>query len=179
MKVFPGQAKDEKVLLNTKENIIAFFIPKLFVYIWIFIFIVVLGWLVNTWLWVFMLLIFILVLLYDIFLWKNTKMIVTNKRILKFVKNWLFSFHFKELKLNQLTEVVATKQWFVNKVLSVGNIKIVWKDKEVVIWFKNIKFPNEVAMYISRLKDFIQENSNISYEKLKPFIPRKERYLKK
>jgi len=33
MKVFPGQAKDEKVLLNTKENIIAFFIPKLFVYI--------------------------------------------------------------------------------------------------------------------------------------------------
>ena len=104
-------------------------------------------------------------------------MIVTNKRIIKFVKSWIFSEHLKELKLKQVTEIIAVKKWFLNKILTTGNVKFVGKDKETVIWFPNVKYPEEIAMYVSRLKDFLKENSDIEPTQLKPFVPRKERLV--
>ena len=102
-------------------------------------------------------------------------MIVTNKRIIKFIKNWFFSEHLKELKLKQVTEVIAVKKWFLNKILTTGNVKFVGKDKETVIWFSNVKYPEEIAMYVSRLKEFLKENPDFNTTGLKPFIPRKKR----
>jgi hypothetical protein len=45
-----------------------------------------------------------------------------------------------------------------------------------VIWFPNIKRPDQVAMYVSRLKDFLKENPDFPPSELKPFIPKQERY---
>jgi hypothetical protein len=40
-----------------------------------------------------------------------------------------------------------------------------------------VKYPEEIAMYVSRLKDFLKENSDIEPTQLKPFVPRKERLV--
>lgn len=85
----------------------------------------------------------------------------------------------KELKLDQLNEVSSAKMWILEKVFQIWNIKIVWKDKENVIWFQGIKYPKEVVLYISRLRDYvIIENPNYKIEDIKEFIPRKERQWK-
>ena len=82
----------------------------------------------------------------------------------------------KEIPLKKITEIVATKKGILNKILTTWNVKFVWKDKDTVIWFPNIKRPDQVAMYVSRLKDFLKENPDFPPSELKPFIPRQERY---
>jgi hypothetical protein len=52
-------------------------------------------------------------------LYYKTYVIVTNKRVLKFVRNGLFSEHMKELKLDQLNEVSSTKQGILEKILKI------------------------------------------------------------
>jgi hypothetical protein len=42
----------------------------------------------------------------------------------------------KELKLDQLNELSFTRKGLLQKLLNIGNIKIVGKDKENTIWFQ-------------------------------------------
>jgi len=185
MKRFPWQAKNEKVLFFSKEHYFHYFIRKLSTF-WIVIWVSLFVWFIfyfieqnfNISLMLFLILM-ILGLSYMLYLYHKTYVILTNKRILKFVRNGIFSEHMKELKLDQLNEVSSAKMWILEKVFQIWNIKIVWKDKENVIWFQGIKYPKEVVLYISRLRDYvIIENPNYKIEDIKEFIPRKERQWK-
>lgn len=180
-KKFPWQAKNEIVLLFTREHIIHFIrrnIPNIFIIILISIVFSIITYflinniLVNFFIGIIILLIWISIIL---FFWYNTYLIITNKRIIKFVKNWLFSEHIKELKLDQLNELSTSKKGLLSKILNFWNIKIVWKDKENAIWFQWVKYPDEIILYISRLRDFLRENPDFPINKIKPFIPRKLR----
>ncbi len=172
-KLFIWQAKNEKVLYMSNSNFLREFLGKFLVFFIVLILLLIGSYLV--WWYVFLLLVpVILWLIYEFYIWKKNILIITNKRILKFVKPSLFNSYIKELKLLQVTEVIGTSKGILNKILTTGNVKFVWKDKEGVVWFKNVKYPKEIALYVSRLKDFIAENPNMD---VKPFIPRKERYL--
>ena len=177
MKKFPWQAKNEMVLLDVKSHLLRQFLPKIWLYGGILLFGLFSAYLFGWWVFGFSVFLVFLILAYELYLWKWTKMIVTNKRIIKFVKSWIFSEHLKELKLKQVTEIIAVKKWFLNKILTTGNVKFVGKDKETVIWFQNVKYPEEIVMYVSRLKDFLKENPDVEPTQLKPFIPRKERVI--
>jgi len=182
MKKFPGQAKNEKILFYSKENFLHYFIRKFTVFlitIWVALFISFIYYFITQDFNI-SLMLFIIVLVitwgYMLYLYNNTYVILTNKRILKFVRNWLFSEHMKELKLDQLNEVSSTKMWIIEKLFQIGNIKIVGKDKENVIWFQWIKYPKEVVLYISRLRDYLfVENPDYNLDEIKEFIPRKKR----
>ena len=180
-KQFPWQAKDEKVLLFTREHLLNFIKNNLInisTIIWWSTIIAVLTFVFSE---NFILSIAACVLTLTIsfsilsIFWFKTYLIITNKRILKSVKNWIFSEHMKELKLDQLNELNFVRKWIISKFLNIWNIKIVWKDKENTIWFQWVKYPDEIVLYISRLRDFLKENPNFPVEKLKPFIPRKMR----
>jgi len=145
-KQFPWQAKDEVILLFTREyplNFIKSNLTNYFTIVWwaiiigILVFVFFENFILSLIIW---LLIFI-VCLSILFTFRfKTYLIVTNKRILKFVKNWIFSEHMKELKLDQLNELNFVRKWIISKLLNIWNIKIVWKDKENTIWFQWIKY---------------------------------------
>ena len=175
MKNFPWQAKNEVVLLDVKSHLLRQFLPKSWLYGGILLFGLFSAYLFCYGVFLLSILLVILILMYELFLWRWTRIMVTNKRIIKFVKNWIFSEHLKELNLNQVTEILAVKRWFLNKILTTGNVKFVGKDKETVIWFSNVKYPEEITMYVSRLKEFLKENTDFGPMQLKPFVPRKER----
>jgi len=107
--------------------------------------------------------------------WIDTRFILTNKRIIKFVKNWLFSEHMKELKIDRLNELIFTKKWLIQKFFNYWNIKIIWNDRENVIWFVGVSYPDEIVSYISRLRDFLRENPNFDYTQINEFKLRKNR----
>ena len=76
------------------------------------------------------------------------------------------------MELKEIKENIATKKWLLNNLFDVWNIKIVWW---WVIWFRWVKYPEEVSSYLSRLRDFLKENPNYDYQQIKGFIPRKIR----
>lgn len=183
-KVFPGQAKNEKVLIFKKENglsylsansrfivtilivsTITFAISYLYLNIYLAILLAVLVALLG------------IVLLF--YFRNNSFFILTNKRLIKFIKNSLFAEHSKELKIDQINELTFTKIWLFPKLLNYWNIKIIWKDKEAAIWVRWINYPDEIVQYISRLRDFLIENPDFDYQQITPFIPRKIRKSKK
>ena len=181
MKKFQWQAKNEKVLYFSRQEWIHYILINflnILIILWISFFISFVVYIFtenfNISLMLFVILL-ILAFSYMYLLWKKTYVIITNKRILKFVRSWLFSEHMKELKLDQLNEVSARKQWFIEKIFRTWNIKITGKDKENVIWFQWVLYPKEIVLYISRLRDYIIENPDYKVEDIKEFIPRKER----
>ena len=102
----------------------------------------------------------------------KTKYIITNKRVIKFTKSGLFIFYKKEIELSDIKENIATQKWILNKIFNLGNVKIVWWG---TIWFRGIKYPEEVSSYLWRLANFLKENPNYDYKQIKEFIPRKIR----
>jgi len=94
---------------------------------------------------------------------------------LKNIRSWIFTEHNKELKLDQLNELTCSIKWVYNKLFNIWNIKIVWKAKENVIYFTWIKKPDEVVQYISRLRDYLFENVDYNFNKLKEFKSRGKR----
>jgi len=181
MKLFPWQAKNEKVLYSSRQNLLSFLLINLNIiltiiwisafvfFIWYFVFeeIVISG--------LFSAFILLAWFIYLFIIWHKTLFIITNKRLIKFVKSWLFSQHLKEMKLDQINEKIARRRWVIETIFKIWNVKISWYDKENVIWFEGVKYPHEVVQYVSRLVDYIKENPDYDYKTLIEFIPRKYR----
>lgn len=179
MKKLNWQAKNEKILYFSRENIIFYLIRifnKIFIFIWLILFISFLAKFLNNYYLLF-LIIFIIIIWFILsyIFWYNTYFVVTNKRLVKYIRSWIFTEHNKELKLDQLNELTYSIRWIYNKLFNVWNIKIVWKDKENVIYFTWIKNPDEVVQYISRLRDFLFENPDYDFNDLKEFKSREKR----
>ncbi len=182
MKRFPSQAKNEKVLFFSREHPLSafgsyflLFISLTFVFLSIYSILYFLK--PNSPLNIIILIILAGLLFYYLIVkpYLQTYLIVTNKRIIKNIYINPFSKHKKEIRLDQITEVMYSKTWILENIFKFGKLKAVTKDKEATIWMKGISLPDEVAAYISRLRDFLQENPNFPYQDLKPFIPRKHR----
>jgi len=181
MKKLEWQHNNEKVLYFARENIFSYIIKNynfIFLILWILIFIFFFVYFIEI-----KKTIFILILMFYVFFsfilfyffWHKTYFIITNKRVMKYIRNWLFAEHTKELKIAQIGELTVSKKWIISKIFGFWNIKITWQDKECVIWVRWINYSHEVIQYISRLKDYILENPWYDYNKLNPFKLRKER----
>ena len=178
MKTFPGQHKNEKVLYLTTEHPISFLnhnIGKIFVFTMLGFFIFFLIWFFiwYTLIWLITGLAIALGGITYLFLTRiKTKYIITNKRVIKFTKSGAFIFYKKEIALADIKENIATQKWILNKIFNLGNVKIIWWG---IIWFRGIKYPEEVSSYLWRLANFLKENPNYDYKQIKEFIPRKIR----
>lgn len=163
MKDFKWQYSDEKVLFKTKENLVNFILSKIWL---IFAFILITS-LISLILYYFeykiasiilFLIILISIILYNLFIYKNTFFLFTTRRIIKQIRTSLFSSHRKELKIMDIKSSLAHKKWFFQALLWVWNIKIEWTEKEWSIYFTWIKEHKEIANYIWRVIDYIKLN---------------------
>lgn len=180
-KKFDGQYKTEKILYDANEYIISYFMRSLkysFPYLGICFFVlflmffaelnlkyIVLAWIIFLLFWLFSFYIF----------WKWNRFIVSNKRIIKLIKSGFFRNHTNEIWLKQLNKFSFKKIWFFAKVLNYGTVRIISKDEHTTIRWNWIKYPNELIQYISRLKDFLNENPDFDQKELQVFKTRKER----
>lgn len=188
MKTFVWQAKDERILFFWRENIIRYLIYQFFSFIimlvWFFIIWILFvvfrnfDWIFSTVVIIFLLIVFLFIL-FRIFLifyfWTQTYLVITNKRIIKFVRNWLFTSHIREITIFSLQECVAKYTWFIDKVLNCWIVSFIWKDEKIVITFYWLSNPDEVSMYASRLRDFLIENPHYDNYKLSKFMSRRLR----
>lgn len=181
MKKIAGQHKNEKILYFTRENLISYIVRNynfIFLIFWWAIFLMIFLYFLqfNVIIIVLIISLYLLIVFLIIFyIWYKSYFIITNKRLIKYVRNWLFSEHIKELKIDQLNELISNKKWILEKVFNFGNIKITWKSKENVIWVIWINLPDEVVQYVSRLRDYILDNPWYDFNELKEFKSRKER----
>ena len=173
-KVFPGQAKNEKVLIFKKENGLSYlsansrFIVTILIVSTITFAISYLY--LNIYLAILLAVLVALLGIVLLFYFRNNRSIDPVQPIKQ---------HSKELKIDQINELTFTKIWLFPKLLNYWNIKIIWKDKEAAIWVRWINYPDEIVQYISRLRDFLIENPDFDYQQITPFIPRKIRKSKK
>lgn len=182
MEKFQGQWRSERILYFSREVVLSFFLVnffKLFTFLVLFFILIIIMFFFEVWMIYYFLLTilwFFFIFIYLYVFWYNTYLIVTNKRIIKFVNEWLFVFHFKELKIDNLQEKVCKVWWIFWKIMNYWNVNFIWKDQQTVIRFRWVKSPKEVVLYVSRLRDYIIENPNYRIDDLNKFIPRKLRY---
>ena len=163
MKEFKWQYSDEKILLKTKEHILSFVLSKFWVILSFCIFIILISfWLVYIKYTVVMIVLIIfaliLIVLYFWFLYKDSFLYFTSRRVIKQIRNWLFFRHKKVLKILDIKWSMSNKKWFLQTILRIGNIKVEWTEKESNIYFKWIKEYEEISNYISRVVDYIKIN---------------------
>ena len=163
MKEFKGQYSDEKILFKVKQNLVSFIFSKFWV---IFSFIVLII-IVSTILFYFeynslalFLIVFsvILIIFYYWFLYKDSFLIFTTRRIIKQIRNWIFFRHRKELKIMDIKSSMSNKKWFLQTILRIWNLKIEWTEKESNIYFSWVKEYFELSNYIGRVIDYVKLN---------------------
>ena len=179
-KEFDWQAKNEKLLFFSRENIFYYFyknLNKILLLLMILLLLLIIWFFLNAEKYIIFIMLIVIILFIYIFaiLWHKTHFVVTNKRIIKVIKNWLFSKHTDELKIDQINKLVFLKKWIISEILKIWNIKIVWKDKEATVYFTWIYRPDEIIQYISRLRDFLFENPDFDFNKINKFKTRTER----
>jgi hypothetical protein len=163
MKEFSWQYSDEKILFKIKENLISFIFSKFWV-IFSFIVLVSIIWIILYYfeykiisailivVWI------IFIIIYYWFLYKDSFLYFTTRRVIKQIRNWLFFRHRKELKIMDVKSSMSNKKWFLQTVLRIWNIKIEWTEKEWNIYFSGIKEYSEVSNYIWRVIDYVKLN---------------------
>jgi len=165
MQSFEWQYHNEKILFKKHENSAAFIFrifPKILI-------ILILGSLFSSLTYYisknliyslipagFFIVILIIYLLFIIKFHKETFFAFTDKRVVKSVRNWLFSQHIKELKIENVKQTTATSMWIAGKIFGYGNINVQWHDKETSLYFRNIWENKAIVLYISRMIDFIK-----------------------
>jgi len=160
---FKWQYSNEKVLFYLKENVLSFILSKIYILLSLIIFIIILSGIILYFFWTIWFLIVLIILIlsvifYYYFLYKNTIFTFTTRRIIKNVRTWLFSKHKKELKILDIKSSTASKNWFIQTILKIWNIKIEWTENKSSIFFNWIKEYEQISNYIWRVIDYIKLN---------------------
>ena len=165
MKDFKWQYSDEKILFKVKENLISFVFSK----IWVIFSFIILIIILSIWLYYFeykilsiilVVLSALLIFAYYWFLYKDSFLYFTTRRIIKQIRNGIFFRHRKELKIMDIKSSMSNKRWFLQTLLRVWNIKIEWTEKESNIYFSGIKEYSEISNYLWRVIDYVKLNGH-------------------
>jgi len=139
-KEFKWQYSWEKILFKVKENLISFILSKFWVILAFIFIITIFSWvlfyfkynLIAIFLIVFSI---IFIIWYYWFLYKDSFLYFTSRRIIKQIRNWLFWRHKKELKIMDIKSSMSNKKWFLQTILRIWNLKIEWTDDNWIIYF--------------------------------------------
>ncbi len=162
-KEFEWQYSWEKILFKKKENIISFIFSKFWIIFSFIVFTIILFWVLYYLNYVFLaffVIIFtiIFIIWYYYFLYKDSFLVFTSRRVIKQIRNWLFFKHRKELKILDIKSSMSNKKWFLQTILRIGNIKIEWTDDNWIIYFSGISDYEDLSNYIWRVIDYIKLN---------------------
>ena len=164
-KEFSGQYSDEKILFKVKENLVSFIFSRF----WIIFSFLILTILISVWLFYFeyniiavilILVSLLLIIFYYWFLYKDSFLYFTTRRVIKQIRNWIFFRHRKELKIMDIKSSMSNKKGFLQTILRIWNIKIEWTEKEWNIYFSWIKEYEDISNYVWRVIDYIKLNGH-------------------
>lgn len=116
---------------------------------------------------------FIITLFFIVKFYNETYIIFTDKRILKSVRNGLFSSHSKELTNDNIKQVTTANNWILWRLFNYWNIEVRWYDEIDTIYFKAIKENKDISIYVSRVISYIKENW--TNDEIKRYISKKKR----
>jgi len=163
MKEFKWQYSDEKILFKVKENLISFIFSR-FWFVLSFLVLISIAWVLVYnffseifWL-AFVIISLVLVIIYYWFLYKDSFLYFTSRRVIKQIRNGIFFRHRKELKIMDIKSSMFNKKWFLQTVLRIWNLKVEWTEKEANIYFSWVKEYSELSNYIWRVVDYIKLN---------------------
>jgi hypothetical protein len=165
MKEFKWQYSDEKILFKVKENLINFIFTKIWI-LFSFIVLISIIWIILYYFEykilspIFAIISIFLITIYYWFLYKNSFLYFTTRRIIKQIRNGIFLEHRKELKIMDIKSTMSNKKGFIQTIIRVWNIKIEWTEKESSIYFSWIKEYAEISNYIWRVIDYIKLNGH-------------------
>jgi hypothetical protein len=103
-------------------------------------------------------------------MYDNTLIIVTTRRVIKKVRNWLFRSHEKELLLWDIRQITTTKNNFIESIFHCWNIMFQWAEAKWNLYFKGITDNKDIWNYVTRILDYMKLNwhtDNISKYKTK------------
>jgi len=163
MKEFKWQYSDEKILFKVKQNLVSFLFSKF----WMFFSFVILILIIDLILYkldfsiyaiTLSIIAVLLMIIYYWFLYKDSFLYFTTRRVIKQIRNWIFFRHRKELKILDIKSSMSNKKGFLQTILRIWNIKIEWTEKEWNIYFSGIKEYSEISNYIWRVIDYVKLN---------------------
>ena len=163
MKEFKWQYSDEKILFKVRENLFSFIFSKIW-FVLTFLILIVLIWILvfiylSDIFWItFIVFSLFLIVLYYRFLYKDSFLYFTSRRVIKQIRNGLFFKHRKELKIMDIKSSMSNKKWFLQTILAIWNLKIEWTEKEANIYFSWVKEYSELSNYMWRVVDYIKIN---------------------
>ncbi len=175
---FQWQREDEVVLLFTRQHLPRYLTYNLEIWstsflMWIFFgFIAYALW--NGFIWILFFIIFFLLgfSFYLMVYWRQRTLYITNKRIVKFTRYWLFQTEFKDLRIKLLQKCITKYNWFLDQLMKCWTLEFVWYwwSWEVIIHFFAVKYPEQIACYTSQLSDYIIENPDQDSTKLRQYV---------
>lgn len=165
MKEFKWQYSDEKILFKVRENLFSFIFSKIW-FVLTFLVLIFLIWILvfiylSDIFWItFIVFSLFLIVLYYRFLYKDSFLYFTSRRVIKQIRNGLFFKHRKELKIMDIKSSMSNKKWFLQTILAIWNLKIEWTEKEANIYFSWVKEYSELSNYMWRVVDYIKINGH-------------------
>lgn len=178
MKDFEWQYSDEKLLLKQHENLIHFIFRKSHLFIVYLILSIILFIVIEYFLYSYIIstiVSIITILILFVYLkrqYSNTWLIITTRRVLKLVRNGIFTQHRKELKLTDVKASTARRNFF-DSIFWYWNIMIQWTDEHSNIYFRWVKWYADITNYLWRVLDYIKLNWHT--DNIARYVVKKER----
>ncbi|PID87403.1 hypothetical protein CSB07_01790 [Candidatus Gracilibacteria bacterium] len=172
MKNFKGQLNNEIILFKKHEhivNIITRFVNNILLTL---LFTIIVAYTVNKFTEDIIIPIIIIliptsiILFFVIKFYKETYIIFTNKRVIKSVRNGLFSSHIKELTIDNIKQITTSNKGLLGRIFNYGNIEIRGYDEVDTVYFKALKKNKDLSIYISNVMSKLKEDGEIN--KIKP-----------
>lgn len=91
------------------------------------------------------------IVLYIKIFYDNTFLLVTDKKIIKSVRNWLFSSHIIELPLERIRQIRANNNGIIAKMFWYGDLEIQGFEESSNMYFRSMKWNTQTMRDISKL----------------------------
>ncbi len=155
---------DDTIFLKKQEHVISVFFRFLKNISIFFIFSLMLSYILYTLIQNAFLSIFIIVwsiimsIFYIRIFYKDTYIILTNTKILKSVRNWLFSSHIIELPLSRIRQIRANNNGIFAKIFWYGDIEIQGFEESSNMYFKAMSQNKQAMREISNAIEWMKQN---------------------
>lgn len=88
----------------------------------------------------------------------NTFLVVTDKKIIKSVRNWLFSSHIIELPLERIRQIRANNNGVLAKIFGYWDLEIQGFEESSNMYFRSMKWNKQTMSEISKLLGDLTKN---------------------
>jgi hypothetical protein len=106
-------------------------------------------------------------------MYDNTSLIITTRRIIKKVRNWLFISHEKELLLWDVRQITTRKNNFIETIFHCWNVTFLWAEAKWNLYFNWLTDSKDIWNYATRVLDYMKLNWHT--DNISRYVSKKQR----